>query len=393
MRILVYLWSPFTDYNLVDVLKHMHVSFDVFSTEYNLSEKKQEINEAFINYCAKNIDSRKYDAIISINYWPVIAEVCHRLDIKYISWSYDCPFNVESPEDTLIYDNVYSFVFDKVQYKGFRDEGFNNVYHLPLAVNKNKWGVITSNDSRCERFISDVSFVGSLYSSLDQNGYPIIASQVADNTRLLLEKIVEAKINGMASINLEQLITDSFVELVNNQIHEINSNYRTTINKKQICFAINAEATKRTRIMLLNLCGNRYKTDFYSRDTYDVLEGVNCHPYVSYDEEMPWIFVASKINLNPTLPSITSGVNLRAYDITGCGGFLLMNNQPELEESFIIGKEVEVYDSFYDFVDKLNYYMIHEDERVNIALKGRERCLSEHTIDKRLEKIFSIVFG
>ena len=55
---------------------------------------------------------------------------------------------------------------------------------------------------------------------------------------------------------------------------------------------------------------------------------------------MPLIFRESKINLNITLRSITSGMPLRALDIMGAGGFLLSNYQQELAENYIDGEEL-----------------------------------------------------
>ena len=68
-----------------------------------------------------------------------------------------------------------------------------------------------------------------------------------------------------------------------------------------------------------------------------------CHahqiPYLAwcYDsplEELPCVFRYSKLNLNPTLKSIQSGIPLRALDIMGAKGVLLSNFQPELVEYF-----------------------------------------------------------
>lgn len=64
-----------------------------------------------------------------------------------------------------------------------------------------------------------------------------------------------------------------------------------------------------------------------------MLSGCSSKGTVSYTAEMPDVFYRSKINLNLTLRSITSGIPLRA-DILGCGGFLLSNYQPELCEYF-----------------------------------------------------------
>ena len=41
-----------------------------------------------------------------------------------------------------------------------------------------------------------------------------------------------------------------------------------------------------------------------------------------------------------------------------------------------------------DLIDKICYYLQHEEEREQIARKGYQRTLAEHTYDKRLRLIF-----
>lgn len=39
----------------------------------------------------KEIKQARYDYLVSFNYYPVLAEVCYRCGLKYISWVYDSP--------------------------------------------------------------------------------------------------------------------------------------------------------------------------------------------------------------------------------------------------------------------------------------------------------------
>ena len=73
---------------------------------------------------------------------------------------------------------------------------------------------------------------------------------------------------------------------------------------------------------------------------------------VSYTAEMPDIFHTTKINLNITLRSITSGIPLRAIDILGCGGFLLSNYQPELCEYFTPDVDFVYFEDPDDLAEK-----------------------------------------
>ncbi len=88
---------------------------------------------------------------------------------------------------------------------------------------------------------------------------------------------------------------------------------------------------------------------------------------------MPSVFHNSKINLNITLKTIQTGIPLRAWDILGCGGFLLSNFQQELCEYFIPGEDFIYYESIDDATEKAAYFLTHENERKEIAHNAFEK--------------------
>ena len=89
---------------------------------------------------------------------------------------------------------------------------------------------------------------------------------------------------------------------------------------------------------------------------------------------MPLIFHYSKINLNITSKSIRSGLPLRIFDILGCGGFLLTNYQPELSNYFTPGYDLVCYSSEDELLEKTEYYLSHEKERIETIFN----CLRNH---------------
>ena len=99
----------------------------------------------------------------------------------------------------------------------------------------------------------------------------------------------------------------------------------------------------------------------------------------------------SRINLNITLPSIRSGVPLRVFEIMAAGGFVLTNYQPELDNLFVIGEELEVFHSFEEMEDKAAYYLSHEKERLQITLRGYQRVREQYSYEKQTARILSIV--
>ena len=59
-----------------------------------------------------------------------------------------------------------------------------------------------------------------------------------------------------------------------------------------------------------------------------------------------------------------------------------------LERHFQIGEEISLFESVDAMVDKVRYYLQHEDEREAIAQRGYERTLRDHTMEKRFADLF-----
>jgi predicted SAM-dependent methyltransferase len=83
--------------------------------------------------------------------------------------------------------------------------------------------------------------------------------------------------------------------------------------------------------------------------------------------------------------------NMRIFEATGEGVFLLTEYHKNLSNLFEIGKEIETYSDEKELLDKINYYSIHENERNEIAINGQQKCLREHSLDNRIMEFDQIV--
>ena len=106
---------------------------------------------------------------------------------------------------------------------------------------------------------------------------------------------------------------------------------------------------------------------------------------------MPLVFKRSKINLNITLRGIRSGVPLRAFDIMGAGGFLLSNFQADYLDMFVPGEDFVYYESKEDLLQKIDYYLTHEEERAAIARNGHDKVAAAHTYRHRVREMLERV--
>jgi spore maturation protein CgeB len=117
-------------------------------------------------------------------------------------------------------------------------------------------------------------------------------------------------------------------------------------------------------------------------------------------EEYIKIFNATNINLNLHSSSERDGVepngdfiNPRTFELASCGAFQLVDERSLLPELFEVGKEVITFNSLSDLKSKIEYYSAHPEERALVAGRARERVLRDHTYDKRIEQMLSIIYA
>lgn len=113
-------------------------------------------------------------------------------------------------------------------------------------------------------------------------------------------------------------------------------------------------------------------------------------------EEMIRIFNISKINLNlsnsswnlRTIFRNQQQIKGRNFEIPGCGGFILTNYVEGIERYFVLDKEIVCFSNRRDLLEKVRYYLAHDEERSRIAQAGYERTLRDHTYEIRFRELF-----
>ena len=81
----------------------------------------------------------------------------------------------------------------------------------------------------------------------------------------------------------------------------------------------------------------------------------------------------------------------RQYRLMGCGGFTLASRTRLGEEMFVDGEDLVFFDDAKDCIEKIGYYLEHEDERIRIADCGRDTILNEHTMTHSLTKLLRTI--
>ncbi|MBR5154526.1 MAG: glycosyltransferase [Alphaproteobacteria bacterium] len=82
-------------------------------------------------------------------------------------------------------------------------------------------------------------------------------------------------------------------------------------------------------------------------------------------------------------------INNRVYDVTVTGAMLVSDYMPEIEE--VYGNTIPMYKTEEELVEIINYYLSHEEERLEKAKKAQEITLKNFTHQAIGEKFFNII--
>ncbi len=381
MKVILIEWNSYGNEYMRSLMKERGYEvvpfyFDDRKTGAEMDDQKKELSELLST-------ADRFDYVFSYNYFPEISTVCNEKKTKYISWVYDSPYlNIYSY--TAINPVNYIFHFDYGVCSEFEAGGIKTMHHLPLGIYEPALKKYASGSR--DNFISDVSFVGSLYNESKHRLYEKF-SAISDYAKGYLEAIILAQKNIYGENILESLITPE-IEAELQKAYPTDPNAPTVMTPAQIYsqFVLSRQVTALERREALELLGKTgHSLNLYTNDKNTEIPGWKNNGPVDYYDKMPEVFANSRINLNITLRSIKTGIPLRAFDIMGSGGFLLSNYQPELFEFFTPGEDLVAYESMDDLLSKVEYYLSHEKERAEIAQNGCRKVFKEHTLSKRLD--------
>ena len=358
-----------------------------------------DVSPEFERVIEEKIRGTHYDMVFTVNYFPLISNVCERTGVNYVSWTCDNPL-ISMYHESVFHACNYIFTFDKTNYLEFRGMGVKHIWYLPLAVDTERMDALlgapekperrnATQDSEMRKYRGDVAFVGSLY---ERNSYDKIKNRLPEYLRGYFDAVMEAQLNISGANIVEPMLTTNILEQLQEYFQleksegsfsDLGLIFQTTV----LGFKI-AEIERRRALIELS---KHYRVNVYSNsDVSDLLRIQYCGS-VDYWSEMPKVFRMSKINLNFTIPNIKSGIPLRIWDVLGCGGFLLTNYQAEIPYYFKEGEDLVCFDSLEDLCEKVGYYLEHEEERKRIAWNGYRKVREKHSYIERIRTILDTV--
>lgn len=324
--------------------------------------------------------------VFAVNYMNGLAEFCHNCNVDLICWEVDPATDRLKPCKTPA-DRTYVFTYRKPNVSEFVEAGFKNVEHLYLASDTEKRSAPHLSPEEQDKYGASLSFVGSSMIGNANSCKDIFLSNykayrdgndeaVEEGVRLL-EEVLSVQRKDFSNYVIPDLLREYFPDFVNYL-----SGFSGTYDPFMLVGEI-AAAEKRINY----LAGlNTFDVKVWGDEGWRIVEqyGIKYMGSAGHSYEINKIYGASRINVDINRLYQMDIVPMRIFDIMACGGFVLAEYSDEISDIFELGREVETYRTLEELVSKAEYYLGHGNETLEIARRGREAVIKNHTILTRV---------
>ena len=392
MEILFYRYNSICEPDIIQVFENFGITVHREEMEMHDKNITPRLCSARV---AEWILSHPLSFVFTVNFFPAISYTCNHFKVPYVCWSVDSPV----PElFSNAIKNEYNriFLFDKAQYDFFAPVNPSCIHYLPLATNVKRWEqvILSMTEEDYRHYGSDVSFVGSLYTEKCKYDTLVSSGKLSDYTRGFVDGLIESQLHVYGYNFIMDNLTDRVVSEIASADPQFYHGTDTFMDTDRYLVAhqyIGMKLAAVERQRTLAALSEHFSVNLYTRSDASTLPKVHNRGGASTLTEMPKVFQASKINLNMTMRPIETGLSLRVWDVLGCGGFLLTNYQAELPSYFEIGKDLDAYESLPELLEKVQYYLTHEEERIEIAIHGYEKTARLHSYENRLAEMIQMI--
>ena len=387
MKIL-YVYGLSTEKNIVQTLRKLQC--DVM--EYPEVQDTSNMDEEKINALVAYVKEHGITHLMSIHLIYNVAVAAYWAGIKYISVIWDAPYlKAYTVMGTL--DNIWYSAFDKLDAERMRQGGCPHVMYQPLSVNRENILAWKKRFLAKRRYIHDISLIANLY---EDNAYDRCLDLLPENMQAYFRSIFEEAAFKWDGVNRVYGKTGQeileYMKLVSPTL-KINNPYNVEDVRYFEAMYLIRKLANIERVCVLNLLAEDHDVYLYTYSEVDetLMPKVHRRPPVQVGEATAFIYAGTKINLNIALKGIEGGTTQRIMDIMGAGGFVLTNYCEETAELFEEDKEIVMFRTPEELIQKVDYYLEHEEEREQIARAGHEKAMNDYTYEKKIKRLLDWV--
>lgn len=112
------------------------------------------------------------------------------------------------------------------------------------------------------------------------------------------------------------------------------------------------------------------------------------------------IYQNTKININlhssmenDILNPYGDFINPRTFEIMACNAFQLVDDSPAIREFFVPDRDLVVFTTIEEAIDKIQFYLRHESLRKKIALSAYQKVKKYHTYSHRMKQVLDQIIS
>jgi spore maturation protein CgeB len=111
---------------------------------------------------------------------------------------------------------------------------------------------------------------------------------------------------------------------------------------------------------------------------------------IKFEQYVP-LYQRAKIGINVHNRGKYTVGSFRLFELPGNGIMQISDGGEYLGEFFKVGEEIESYDTADELVDKVKYYLAHDNARERIARAGYMRVIRDHRFGKRMQEASALI--
>lgn len=297
-------------------------------------------------------------------------------NIPTVGLYYDNPlYSINDEYEQEIKKNpsyYHHFVWDQYYVELLQSRGYENVNHIMLATNPNKF----HPDNNIMTQEGTLSFVGSVDN---------LTKRTATNVEeIFVEYIINEKIKNF-DIPVYDLCKEAFELDRFEAIKYLQEKYPELFWKK-VHFAIHSLGSKRLRGHILNsLEGVDIHTYGLGKGLINN-ENIIIHPSISY-KNLSQVYQKYAVNLNISSLQLETSVNNRIFDVFASKSFVISDYKEDMKKvAPDMWSEIS-FNNLEDLLVKADYYLTHPNHRKELIESLYENIIENHTYTNRVAQI------
>jgi len=334
---------------------------------------------------ARAADAWEPEVAFSINHVHGLPEACGARALPLAVWEIDPSTDVLRPAAGDV-SGTRVFTWRGSLIPDWKAAGFANVEPLPLAANPARRFPVELSGDDVEAYRSPVAFVGASMVDQGQRFRQDLLGYYAlwrGGSPLDAQKEGQQRLEGALGAIRDDFAVDRTADAVQTHLGDFADAQRALGRDMVPLVAEMAGADKRLTYIAQT---GQVEGTVWGDPGWRFVEqfGVRYKGPAGHRKELNKVYSGATVNLDVGRIYQSDIVTMRVFDVMACGGFVLAEHCPALEQLFDAGVHLDWYRDLPEMLDRLAWWLERPDEAAAVGRRAAEVIRADHTIGGRV---------